>query len=179
MPEPFMPQDRLMVALDGDLAMIRVAGRGSFKVGPALKDFAMCAQERGVRRFLFDMAECVSMDSTFMGVVAGIALRTRQDPQGEVVFVHLSERTRHLLRTLGLDTLVKIQETAAVPTENEPEFHDAGEHPVCPAPSRRRTTQTMLEAHLTLTDMNPENEKKFKDVVAYLREDLARPEEHP
>lgn len=180
MPEPFMPQDRLLVALSEHTAMVRVVGRGSFKVGPALKDFAQCAQGQGVRQFLFDMSECVSMDSTFMGIVAGLSLRLRGEPGGKVVFVRLSERTRYLLHTLGLDAIVEVQAPeAGVPEDLSRQLHEVADHPVCPVPTRRRTSETMLEAHETLAALSAENKARFKDVLTFLREDLASGKDRP
>jgi hypothetical protein len=103
-----------------------------------------------------------------MGVVAGLAL-TLQRRQGEVVMRNLSDRNRTLLETLGLDRLVRIQTPGAeAPPPAAPlERLDT-------AADKRSTAATMLNAHETLAQATPANRIRFKDVLAFLKEDLDR-----
>jgi anti-anti-sigma regulatory factor len=39
---------------------------------------------RGHREFVVDLGDCELMDSTFMGTLAGVALRLREIGQGEL-----------------------------------------------------------------------------------------------
>jgi len=50
-----------------------------------------------------DVRNCPVMDSTFMGTLAGIALRLREIGQGALHVTHLNNRNSDLLRNLGLD----------------------------------------------------------------------------
>jgi len=171
-PEP--RPDRLDVAIQGGTAYIHVIGRGSFKVGAGMKQFGVASIERGCHQIVLDMAECSGMDSTFMGVLAGLAFRLKQQDDGTIHIVNLSPRTRSLLATLGLDQVVDTYMTGATPDE----FREvlAAEYDVTEiaggGDSRETTAQTMLEAHENLVSLTPENLPKFKDVLAYLREDL-------
>lgn len=169
-------QDRLLVAIQGDTAFVRVFGRGSFKVSSAMKQFGAAAVQEGVKRVVFDMRECLGMDSTFMGVLAGLAFRLRQSFNGDMLMVNLSNRTRGLLATLGLDQLIRPHMAGSTPEELE---QILGRWPpmstleAAPA-SQRETAETMLEAHEKLVELSPENLPKFKDVLTFLREDLKK-----
>ena len=175
MAPPAQPVDKLLVALGGDIALIRVLGRGSFKVSTALKDFSAAAIEKGVRSLVLDMAECVGMDSTFMGVLAGLALRLKQKSGGRIAMINLSLRTRGLLATLGLDQVIDPHMAGATP-ENLRPFFQGVPHEMTALDTREisqfTTTETMLEAHEDLVKLSPENLPKFKDVLTFLREDL-------
>ncbi len=169
--------DRLLVAIQGPSALVRVEGRGSFKISPALKEFVLAAIEQKCATVILDMARCVGMDSTFMGVVAGLALRLREQRDGKIIMIHLTPRTRGLLSTLGLDQVVEPYMADATPKSIQ---HLIPERAALMAAldtrekSRRATAETMLEAHEALVELSPENIPKFKDVLTFLREDLKR-----
>lgn len=169
--------DGIQVAIQPPLAFLRVIGRGSFKISASLKEFAAHALDTGCRRLVLDMTDCVGMDSTFMGVLAGLAFRLRAVPEGRIVMVNLNPRTRGLLSTLGLDEAVEAHLAGATPAELEP-FLARGGKSLADLPMEERdqaeTAQTMLEAHENLVRLSPENLPKFKDVLTFLREDLKK-----
>jgi hypothetical protein len=128
-----------------------------------------------VRRFIFDFKHCVGMDSTFMGVMAGLSVQLSKECGGSIYAVNLSPRTRGLLATLGLDQLVKTYMEGNVPGEIAHLLGDDSElAELKPSEntSGRETTETILEAHETLVEVFPENLPKFEDVLMYLKEEL-------
>ena len=173
---PEQPVDKLLVGIGGEIAFIRVLGRGSFKISTALKEFSTAAIDTGCTSLVLDMAECVGMDSTFMGVLAGLAFRLRQKSSaGRITMVNLSVRTRGLLATLGLDQVIDPHMAGATPENLQPYFQSTASRMTAldtRENSTRVTAETMLEAHENLVKLSPENLPKFKDVLAFLREDL-------
>jgi anti-anti-sigma regulatory factor len=170
--------DRIQVALEDDKAFVRLIGRGSFKVSPAMKEFGTAAVARKIQFMLIDMRACVGMDSTFMGVLAGLAFKMRETGGGTIVVINLSSRTRGLLATLGLDQLITPYMEGATPGRLNRVFggdKDMSELETDKA-SRQETAETMLKAHETLVELCPENLPKFKDVLTYLREDVKQGE---
>lgn len=155
----------ILVGVDGRTVMVRVEGKGTFLNSTGLKEFAKEMTNRGHREFCVDLANCPLMDSTFMGTLAGIALRLRELGQGELRVVRLNERNRDLLRNLGLDQLFTLDgadnscATANAPLPNAPVDHAT-------------QTRTVLEAHEAVVEANPQNMAKFKDVLEYLKSDL-------
>ena len=108
------------------------------------------------------------MDSTFMGTLASIALKSRGEGSGGLHIVNLNERNLDLLCNLGLDQLMRLDSPPAGPVLN-------GEA-VClemtqPA-DKAVEALTMLEAHEAVVAANPENEAKFKDVLEFLRQNI-------
>ena len=125
---------------------------------------------RGYREFIVDLRNCVMMDSTFMGTLAGVALRLKELGDGHLHVVHCGTRSRELLSGLGLDQIFSIHtEEVSAPnctdldgnasTNNSPE-------------QKREQAQTMLDAHEALCRAAPENLTRFKDVLDYLKQDL-------
>jgi len=176
MPDAERPVDRLMVLIDGSTAFVRVVGRGTFKISTALKDFSASALDRGVSGLVLDLSECTGMDSTFMGVIAGLAIRFRKAGRGRVAAVNLSSKTRNLLGTLGLDHLIDTCMPGATPDEYRVALEAEDRHTrleASPA-DEKRTAETILEAHEDLVEIHPANLQKFKDVLEFLREDMRK-----
>lgn len=160
--------DRIEVAILNKDAFVRVYGRATFKIGPSFKQFGVLAVERGVRRFIVEMQDCVGMDSTFMGILAGLAT-TLKKTDGEVILRNLSEKNLFLVKMLGLGHLVKIdiaeQSAVDMPVIGQVLHINS---------DKKQMTETMIAAHENLIDAAPGNIVKFKDVLAYLKEDLTR-----
>ncbi len=169
--------DKLLVALSDDNAVVRVVGRGSFKVSSPLRDFGIAAIKMDAKRIILDMRDCIGMDSTFMGTIAGLSLRLRkQNPESEVVFLNLSEKTDSLLRTLGLNHITTTYLAGDEPDDIAALFSDSEEGYRVLAQHReedeQEATKKVLDAHEALVDISPDNITKFRDVIDFLREDL-------
>ncbi len=164
----------LLVAVKAAFALIKVSGRATFKLAPSLKRFCMNALDHGCRQIIFDMEECQGMDSTFMGVLAGVAIH----PGGgdaKVIVINLSPRTHEMLVTLGLERVLechalneplpelKQRLAAALHLEGLEDDND-----------RVLSLTTMLQAHQHLVDIDPENLARFRDVLTYLNQEVQR-----
>lgn len=171
--------DRILVAREGATAHVRVIGRGSFKAGPALKKFGLAEIENGCRCIILDMKECLGMDSTFMGILAGLALTIQRRNQGMIQAVNLSGKNFALLETLGLSRLIQ----TCGDKECSKQAVSEGPHDVSPlvtaGANKTATTQAMLAAHEALVAISPDNMLKFKDVLRYLREELHQGDHPP
>ncbi|MFH0878410.1 MAG: STAS domain-containing protein [Lentisphaerota bacterium] len=168
--------DKLLVAIHKETGFVHVQGRGSFKISTALKQFGQAAIEAHCVRLVMDMEDCIGMDSTFMGVLAGLAFHLRKLPDGAIIMVNLNPRTRGLLGTLGLDQIIEAHLAGAAPeTLNEVMSISSQMHTLeTDEPSQRATAETMLEAHENLIQLSPDNLPKFKDVLTFLRQDIQR-----
>jgi anti-anti-sigma factor len=157
------------------LFVIRVHGRGTFQNCGGLKQFL--DHQLGVdpdTELIIDLRDCRTMDSTFMGVVAGVGLRQRHCGHGKMVIVNLNEHTGKLLKTLGLTHVldVRLGEKTDTPSP-EGEFHEL---PETSSMSRLDRIRMMIEAHERLLDVEEGNEVKFQSVLTYLSESLNRAE---
>jgi anti-anti-sigma factor len=162
--------DDLQAAIIGDKILIRVSGRGSFKVSATLKQFiAEVASKQSISVVALDMTECIGMDSTFMGVLAGLSGRLKQRDQA-LELINLSEKNEALLATLGVDQVVSHyshshgHELPALETQSLPTA----------SATKKDLAETALQAHETLVELSEENRPRFKRVIEYLKADVDR-----
>jgi anti-sigma B factor antagonist len=165
-------QSSIQVGVNGPVVWVRVAGRGSFLESGSLKEFAREMVNRGHREFVFDLEECVMMDSTFMGTMAGMALRLKELGEGHLHVIHCGTRSRELLSGLGLDQIFDIQTDGTTAPQCEELTTTSGDAPGKAEAAKRDQAGTMLEAHEALCQAAPENLTRFKDVLDYLKQDL-------
>jgi anti-sigma B factor antagonist len=163
-------ESSILVGVNGPAVWVRVEGKGNFLNSGSLKEFAKEMVNRGYREFVIDLQNCAMMDSTFMGTMAGVALRLKELGHGHLHVVHCGDRSRDLLTGLGLDQIFSIHSNGAT----APECEQMEKDPVDPAAEIKKKEQakTMLEAHEALCQAAPENLSRFKDVLDYLRQDL-------
>ena len=156
----------ILVGSLGRTVWLKVNGRGTFQNSPGVKEFVKQMIQRGHRDFVVDLDACELMDSTFMGTLAGVALRLREIGQGGLRTVNVNARNASLLENLGLDQLFSVETghaTNAPATLRQAETAGAGDD-----------KETVLEAHEALIEADAHNAVKFKDVVEYLRQELAQ-----
>jgi anti-anti-sigma factor len=162
--------DDLEAAIDGDKVFLHVTGRGSFKISATLKQFITeIVSKQPVTAVVLDLAECIGMDSTFMGVLAGLSSRLKQ--HGQILeLINLSEKNAQLLATLGVDRVVShYSHSHGHEIPNRP----AQVLPVAGA-TKKDLAETALQAHETLVELSEENRPRFKRVIEYLKADVDR-----
>ncbi len=147
---------------------MRVEGKGNFLNSGNFKDFAREMVNRGYREFVIDLENCAMMDSTFMGTMAGVALRLKELGHGHLHVVHCGERSRDLLTGLGLDQIFDIHSNGSA----APECHGLETKQAEPAEQKHEQAKQMLDAHEALCEAAPQNLSRFKDVLDYLKQDL-------
>ncbi|HSI85469.1 MAG: STAS domain-containing protein [Candidatus Methylacidiphilales bacterium] len=162
-----MDNSKILVAREEGQGFIHVVGRGSFQNANAVKTFYLQMLTRGVHQWTVDLEECTYLDSTFLGTLAGLGMKLREH-QGKVKIVKVTPRNMELFQNLGLDRILSIN----APAPAEPKKMDELE---AGSPTKRESGLNMLEAHTNLINLDPRNTPKFKDVVAYLKEDLGIP----
>jgi anti-sigma B factor antagonist len=163
-------QSSIQVGVNGPAVWVRVEGKGSFLNSGNLKEFAQEMVNRGYREFVIDLENCAMMDSTFMGTMAGVALRLKELGHGHLRVVHCGTRSRELLSGLGLDQIFSIHTNGAIAPEYESLERSGNVDKT--TEQKREQAQTMLEAHEALCRAAPENFPRFKDVLDYLKQDL-------
>lgn len=162
--------DDLQAAISDETLFIRIIGRGSFKVAAPMKQFiARISEEQSLSLIAIDLKECIGMDSTFMGVLAGLSGRLKKDGQ-TLELINLSEKNIHLLTTLGVDQVLSYYNNSH--GLNTPE--SATESLPTDTASKKEMAETALTAHENLVKISDENKPRFKRVIEFLKEDVDR-----
>jgi anti-sigma B factor antagonist len=174
--------NNLAVWVGDKLVCVKVAGRANFSGSVDLKTLVTGLWDKGYHHFVLDLSDCLLMDSTFLGVLAGLGLKLNHnngDPANAgngnsnhaIELLNPSPRISDLLENLGITHLFDVSRgrlttECLVALDHAPTQAD-----------RREVKQTCLEAHQTLMDVNPANVPKFKDVAQFLAEDLKKIDE--
>ncbi|MBI5394210.1 MAG: STAS domain-containing protein [Verrucomicrobia bacterium] len=185
--------NNISVGVTNNLVFIKVEGKGTFQISQPLRQLSLEMIGRGYREFVVDLSDCSSMDSTFLGVLAGMCLRLQNltaanskpaTPPGagatKVHLANLNARCLEVLRALGIDRLFCLDvcelriggQAASLPTQAA--LQPLQPPPAAAAASRERQAEVMLEAHRTLMEIEPQNVPKFKDVVRFISEDIEK-----
>src|SRR3954471_8758624 len=137
----------LSVAVCENVAWIRIGGRASFNNSVDFKTLVHGLWQQGCHHFVLDLTECLLMDSTFLGVLAGLGLKYPHNGDKDAAFELLNPNSRisDLLENLGVVQLFKV-------IQGKPSEDRANQQPVAaPAESdSKEVTRTCLEAHRTL-----------------------------
>lgn len=164
------PSAKLSVLVGKDFACLKIAGRANFTFSPDFKTLVSELSQKGYGHFIIDLSECMLMDSTFLGVLAGFGMKmnaTGASNQRGIELHNPNTRVSELLENLGALHLFKV-------TDGELKLPDhlTACVPESINPSHEEITRTSLEAHQTLMAVNPDNVARFKDVTQFLAEDL-------
>ena len=140
---------------------------------PSLKKCAEHCLEAGERCLVIDLHVCTGMDSTFMGMLAGLAMRlTKQAGGGRLEIAGASEKNVSSLEDLGLDAFMEINPGAASWTQRMEEIRGQLAPWNAQAIPPLERSREVLEAHKTLSAANEENAQKFETVVSLLEKEL-------
>jgi anti-anti-sigma factor len=164
----------MCVSVGEQFACVKIIGRANFTSSVDFKTLLKELFQRGYNYVVLDLTDCTLMDSTFLGVLAGFGLKANaQRPdggnQGTIELFNPNPRIAELLENLGVLHLFKTtQGDIKLPDKAESQDHSPANA------SREEVTRTCLEAHQTLMKINPDNVSRFKDVAAFLAEDLKK-----
>jgi len=148
-----------------DPVVVRIEGRASFLNSACLRDFMSQMLKSGKARFVIDFLRCTSMDSTFLGVLAGFALELRKrSPKGSLVLTRMGQRNLELVRNLGLHKLLTVDATEAGANFDacDTALSSGGR-------SELENARLVLEAHENLVAADESNRGKFQDVLVFMK----------
>jgi anti-sigma B factor antagonist len=173
------PPAKLMVFMSGQLAIVKIIGRANFTSSIDFKLLINDLLQKGCTCFVLDLSECLLMDSTFLGVLAGFGLKMMITPPsppmdgapnaGSIELLNPNTRIAELLENLGVIHLFKIR-IGALDLPKEVATHT----PAQANPTREEVSRNCLEAHRILMDISPGNVPRFKEVTQFLAEDLKK-----
>lgn len=168
MPDAAAPT--FLVDAASDPVAIRIEGRASFQNSASLQQFLAEMRRQNRTRFVMDFQACTSMDSTFLGVLAGAALELRKlSGGGSLVLCRVGERNLELIKNLGLHRLLIVDEGPG----------DAplrGGSALAPQPKMNEleNARLVLAAHENLVAVDEANRAKFQDVLSFLKNRVAQ-----
>ena len=137
---------------------------------PKLKAWADEQLKSGLIHIVIDLERCTGMDSTFMGTMAGIALRLIKTSGGLLEVVSADDKSRQSLEDLGLSSLMQIN--PEVSSWNGQEGGIRSSLIEYGQINSTDSTQHVFDAHKTLVDADDGNNEKFSTVLDCLEAEL-------
>ena len=171
------PANRVLAASIEGCTLVAVVGKATFRLAPAFKQATQAARLAGSAAIVVDMSQCLSMDSTFMGGMASLGFAAQKAGDFRLVFINLSPSAMGLLKGLGLLRLLKAYPAGSLP-EGMGRLEElvASLQPVSAEElGGTDLAAFMYDAHETLTRADPANLQKFRDVLAFLKQDMGAP----
>ncbi len=157
----------ILVGEQEAVIMVRVKGRGTHQNSYFLKQYLLQCLDENRHLFQIDLSHCTYMDSTFLGMLAGIGSKVKERPLPPIKLVNTTERVLGMIQGLGIDHLFQMvhEEHAKAPL-NELRGNEI---------SKETKSREMLEAHEKLVSISKTNEAKFRDVIELLRNKVGKP----
>ena len=164
---PMRSSDRIEVARSQDVVLVRVHGLARLANAMLFEEFCADMIERKFKYFIIDLAQCRGMDSTFMGILVGLAQTTHENRVTHVCLINTSAYCVTLLKTLGLERIVqmvdvpiRLPQAAAFTLEDVP----------C---SDEERLQIVQKAHENLVKLDERNALELGSFLAVLKSEVA------
>ena len=149
-------------------ASVKIVGRANVTCATGFKRLLVRLAGMGCTTISLELAGCPLMDSTFLGTLAKFATDHAAPKAGRpaVTFrlVSAGERITDMLDNLCVMHLFTLAACLACPQPHTQEV------PADPSITKLDVARTALEAHLSLTSIDPANIPKFKDVLQFFQE---------
>lgn len=148
-----------------DPVIVKVNGKASFLNSGPVKDLFGRLFEEGKRRFVLDFKNCTGMDSTFLGILAGLAIQLRRaGGDASLVLCRLGERNAELIQNLGLHRILTIDDGKELPETADLQALEKGKNL-----TELENARFVLQAHENLVEVDEANKSKFQDVISFLK----------
>src|SRR5262245_44543386 len=100
------PAAKLLVLAGDKFIVIRIIGRANLNSSVDFRALVTELSQKGYRYFVLDLSECVLMDSSFLGVLAGFGLKMSGDSvekcRGTIELSNPNARILELIENLGV-----------------------------------------------------------------------------
>jgi anti-anti-sigma factor len=151
----------------GDIRYTMGAARGVVITLSAFLDDLF--EKNSFEDVLIDLGETTSIDSTNLGLLAGVSRFTQKSLGKKPTILATSDDLIELLESVGFGevfTIVRSMDQPDVELDELVEAHDHG----------MGLTKVLLDAHRSLMEVNEENRETFKDLVQMMEAEVERDE---
>jgi len=163
---PPAPSNWLEVARTEDTVILRSVGLANMKLAMGMMDFTAEMLRAGYRQFVFDLADCKGLDSTFMGAMVGLAAAS-EEHGGAATVVNAGTSNLELLQIVGADKFLRLK--------GDYEMEDIEtERLEATSPSPERRLELVKRAHENLVDIDKRNAARFGAFLRQLSSELAK-----
>ena len=157
-----MDNCNVLHASHNDIHVLRFVGDIRYTLTPSIDRFLenIFAGSKPAG-FVIDLTETDSIDSTNLGLLARLARRMQALDTRRITIVSNRTDINSVLNSMALDEVFDIVEDTGLDT-------DAVQEVPLQDTDKETLTQTLIDTHRALMDLNEHNREMFRDVVASL-----------
>ena len=159
-------EESILVGKCDNIVILRIYGKGDFINSQYVKDYIYNLLESENPEIIIDLSQCSTMDSTFMGTLAGISSKLMQKKLHKLILLNMNSHIEALLKNLGLLYILDSRNKIEPPISSEMKPIDMQEL------SKTNCIIHMIEAHEKLIEADSKNEVKFESVLNLLKKKL-------
>ena len=146
-----------------DAVVIRIKGYANYLNVSVLSNFLKRMEASYHKRYCILFEECDGLDSTCLGILAGLLLRLKKG-NGICLFCGLKPRPLECIRMVGLDKLACIIDKTPFSVLSGQDI----KMDISDKNKTQITPELVLEAHKFLLELNAHNKVRFQDVISLL-----------
>lgn len=147
------------------VGIFKIEGRGSMNNVHLFTEIYEETIKAGHKRIIVDLANCVGLDSTFMGSLVVLDEKMKKI-QGELLLIQVTEKVRDLLTMLGVLEIVKIANSLTLPSNLT--FEKISNFSISDA----ERIKLIHQSHKKLVESNPKNLAQFGSFLKALESEL-------
>jgi anti-anti-sigma regulatory factor len=154
------------IALCGRCVYVRITELASMNNCMTFQDFVTVLLDAGYERVIVDLKDCCGMDSTFMGVLAGMVTHVQNPKWPSVVVINVSKENLETMESVGLTNFLEIHsEPVLAPAFETYRIDDDT------VPDIDRV-EFIKEAHEKLIAIDTRNREKFGPIIEAMTQEL-------
>ena len=152
------------VCTANEVVFVKIKEKASYLNCAPLRSFIYEMVKDGNKNFVVDFQDCSSMDSTFLGILVGLALKLKRSEEGGgLSLVNLVGRNLETVENLGIHKIAQVSsDFISEPGDLENLKVKNGKF--------KESSKEIYEAHKTLMGLNQKNSRVFRDVVHFLEQ---------
>ena len=158
---------KILVARHEGVHVLKFVGDVRLSLGPTIATFlSQLRDARDFKAMIIDLAETEAIDSTALGLIAKIAICTRETFDCATSIISPRDDITRILRSMAMERVCVLT--------REPVSQDTG---LCELPQEVVCEETLreqvIDAHRTLMKITDDNHTKFHDLVDALENEQA------
>ena len=157
---------RILYGEKGGVHLLKFVGDVRLTLGPALSQFIEHLRScEGFRQIVIDLTETQGIDSTALGLLARVALCSKESFNAMPELISTDPDITRILRSMAMDRVCHLVTDASAA-----DACTLAELP-CDEVPQEILRDEVLMAHKTLMSLGPQNQLRFKDLVQHLEAD--------
>ncbi len=155
---------RFLVAEHDGAYALKLAGDVRVSLCAAIEDYLdQMFEDSHFESVVVDLCDAKGIDSTTLGILAKLALRTERQYSFKPVVYSSDPGINRLLQSMGFERIFEIREQSCEQLDSITDVPAVSEDAIA-------VKEKVIEAHRVLMDLSEENRERFQDLMTVLEQ---------